>query len=119
VVDGELLSRIADKFFSITGAAWVAAMAFIAHLFRVRNERLRDIASEKAGDWERLRDERDVAREERDLVRDRWAECEAEKIEWMGRAVTAEATLLGLGMGRNEAATIVAVERLTKGDGNG
>lgn len=127
MVDGELFSRIADKFFSITGAAWVAAMAFIAHLFRVRNERLRDIAAEKAGDWERVRDERDtaysqrdVAYEERDLVRDRWAECEAEKLEALARAVTAEATLLGLGMGRNEAATQQAAERLSKpSDGNG
>lgn len=86
--------------------AWPAIMARL-------NERHRDLASEKAGDWDRIRSERDVASEERDLVRDRLAECEAEKLKWMARAVTAEAAAMGLGIGLNEASAILAVERLT------
>lgn len=116
-MDNELFSKI----FSAATAAWAAVCMAAVALFKVwpavmqrLNERQRDLAAEKANDWERIRNERDLACEERDMVRDRWAECEANRLEWMARAITAEATLLGLGMGRNEATTILAAERITK-----
>lgn len=90
-----------DKIFSVATAAWAALCLNAVALFKVwpaimqrLNERHRDIAAERASDWERIRSERDVAREERDLVRDRWAECERISNERLGRAVIAEATLI-------------------------
>lgn len=90
-----------SKIFSAAAGVWaLVAMASVA-LFRAwplimarLNERRRDNAAEKAGDWDRIRSERDVAREECDLVRDRWAECERISNERLGRAVIAEATLI-------------------------
>lgn len=115
-MDEGLLARI----FSIHAAAWAAACAFFVHLYRSRNERLRDISSEKAGDWDRIRSERDVAREERDLVRDRWAECEEQRIEWMGRAIRAEATLQGWSEARQKLAIEDAAKRIVQDrNGNG
>jgi hypothetical protein len=113
------------KIFSAAAGVWaLVAMAAVAlfkswpHIMGRFNERYRDVAAEKAGDWERIRHERDVAREERDLVRDRWAQCEADKNMWMARAVKAEATLDGLGEARQEAQRIVSAER-EKQRGNG
>jgi hypothetical protein len=105
------------RFLQIFGpalAAWSAFLAFVVHLKKLRN-------AEKAAEHSRVMDELDrvyealkVAREECDMARDNRAECEARGLEWQSRAVTAEATLLGLGIGRQGAATIVAVERLSK-----
>lgn len=118
MVDGDLLGKV----FTLPAAAWTATLAFIAYLIRNRNERLRDINVEKAGDWDRIRSERDVAREERDMVRDRWAQCEAERIEWMGRAVRAEATIQGYGEARQRMALEEAAKRIVSdkvGNGGG
>ena len=119
VFDGELLGRI----FTVPAAAWAATLAFIAHLVRSSNERKRDINVEKAGDWERIRSERDVAREERDLVRDKLAASEADKVMWMGRAVQAEAIIQGMGEARQrialeEAAKRIVSDKQINGDGN-
>lgn len=114
------------RFLQIFGpalAAWSAFLAFVVHLKKVRNAEKAAEHGRLLAEIDRLISERDVVSEERDMVRDKWAECEAEKIELMGRAVTAEATLLGIGMGRNEAATIIAAERIAQNakpsDGNG
>lgn len=114
-MDNDLFAKI----FSAATAAWAAVCMAAVALFKAwpaimsrLNERHRDIAAERAGDWDRIRSERDLACEERDLVRDRWAACEAEILEWKARAITAEAYQLGVGMGRNEATTILAAERL-------
>lgn len=92
--------------------AWTALTALVANWWKHRNERRRDLNIEKAGDWDRLRSERDVAGEERDLVRDRWAQCESEKNEWMGRAIKAEATLQGWSEARQRLALEDAAERI-------
>jgi len=76
------------------------------------NERHRDVAAEKAGDWERIRAERDAARKDRDLMRERWALCEVEKNDWMRRAITAEATLQGFGEWKQMLAVREAARRL-------
>jgi hypothetical protein len=73
---------------------------------------LRDTAAEKAGDWDRIRSERDVAREERDLVRDRWAECQAELNAERAAHMKLKAYHDGIGQARQDAARIVAAERL-------
>jgi urease accessory protein UreF len=122
-----------NKIFSAAAGVWaLVAMAAVAlfrawpHIMGRWNERFRDRLTEEAGDWDRIRSERDVAREERDMVRDRWAECEAARIEWMGRAVKAEAIVQGyndgIGIARNEAQRIVSAEREAdakkRGNGN-
>lgn len=122
-MDNELFGKI----FSAATAAWAAVCMAAVALFKAwpaimarLNERHRDIAAEKAADWDRIRSERDVAREECDMVRDRLAEAEARCVEWMRRAITAEAAAMGMGIGLNEATAILAVERLSdRKDGNG
>lgn len=99
------------KIFSAAAGVWaLVAMAAVA-LFRAWplilervNERRRDAATEKSGDWDRIR-------AERDRYHDLLIESEADKIRWMERAITAEATLQGRGDARQEAARIVAIER--------
>lgn len=115
-----------SKIFSAASGVWAMACMLAVALFKAwpnimarLNERQRDNAAEKAGDWERLRAERDNARSERDAVRadrDRihalWIECEEEKLAWQSKAVSAEATLLGLGNARQREAERVAAERI-------
>lgn len=119
MVENDLLGRI----FTLPAAAWTATLAFIAYLIRNRNERLRDISAEKAGDWKRLRDERDYWHAKALECQKEASDNFAEKIEYMHRAIAAEAHLEGRGRARQEAATIVAIERLTdrnkQGNGGG
>lgn len=104
-------------------AAWAATCMAAVQYFKARNERKRDIHAERSGDWDRIRSERDVAREERDMVRDRWAECERELIEERAAHMKLKAYHEGLGEARQDAARIVAAERLIdaakKANGNG
>lgn len=116
MVDDDTLGKI----FSWATAAWLAVAMLAVRLFHTWpnvmariNERRRDSATEKAGDWRRLRDEIARLDERCDGLQREVDECREREGEWMRRAMTAEAALLGIGMGRNEAATIVAVERLT------
>src|SRR5688572_20891768 len=91
---------------SVEGAAWTATIIIGLLVARIWSaspamfaqwiEYRRAKAAEKSADWDRIRAERDVAREERDLVRDRWAECERVSNERLGRAVIAEARLVAL-----------------------
>ena len=87
------------------------------------NERKRDAAAEEAGDWERIRADRDFWHDRALEYQRELAEERAAKIEYMARAVTAEAHLEGRGRARQEAATIVAIERLVdrgkQGNGDG
>lgn len=101
------------KIFSAAAGVWTIACMVAVALFRAWphilgrfNERKRDSAEEKAGDWDRLRDENK-------RLHTMLAECERERIEFMRRAVIAESALEGRGRARQEAATIVAIERLT------
>ena len=113
-----------DKLFSVASAIWALVCVNSLALYKGwpaimarLNERRRDVAAEKAGDWDRIRSERDVAREERDLVRDRLADCERDRLEWMARAVKAEATLQGWGEGRQRLAIEEAAKRIVSGNG--
>lgn len=82
------------------------------HIMARLNERQRDIASEKAGDWERIRAERDNAFAERDRIHALWIKCEEENVALLSRAITAEATLLGLGNARQREAERIATDRI-------
>lgn len=103
------------SFLSVQMAAWAIFLLNVVAWFKVRNERLRDVATEKGEDWERVRDERDRYHEL--LVK-----CQADRTEWMGRAVKAEATLQGWGEARQRMAVEDATKRAGKrgkGEGNG
>jgi hypothetical protein len=108
--DTGLLGRI-WSFLSVQLAAWAIFCLNVVAWLKVRNERLRDISTEKANDWDRVRAERDRYHEL--LVK-----CQRERNEYMARAVKAEATLDGLGEARQEAQRIVSAER-EKQRGNG
>lgn len=82
--------------FGLPAAAWAAVCAFIVHLVKLRNERLRDVHVEKESDWSRIRAERDGYRDEARCLRTKLADSEREKVELLGRAVIAEAENIGL-----------------------
>lgn len=113
------------KFFSWQLAAWAAFLVNLVAVWRVLplvmqrlNERRRDVAAERDRDVELIRNERDLAREEREMTLDKRAE-ERERWAIEKAALTEEiATLkgfqLGIGMGRNEATSILAAERIAQ-----
>lgn len=112
--EGGLLNRL-WSFMSVQLAAWAIFLLNVVAWFKVRNERLRDVASEKGEDWVRVRDERD--RYHTLLVK-----CQNDCNEWMGRAVKAEATLQGWGEVRQQLAIEDATLRIGhhgNGEGNG
>jgi hypothetical protein len=125
MVDGDLFNRLVDKFFSITGAVWATALAFIAHFFRIRNERLRDREAEKNDGWSHLNDlvaslskeigrlsdrlkaveeENEECRKNLLAVRDELAQERADRMKF-------ERLLQGEGDMRNQAQRIVSTER--------
>ena len=102
-------------------------MAFVA-MFKIWplimariNERRRDTASEKASDWERLRDEVGRLSGRVEALERKVDDCERERDAERTRANAAEAELIrfrayheGTGQGRQTAQMIVSTER-TKG----
>jgi hypothetical protein len=110
---GKILSA-----FGLPVAAWTGVLVLAVHLYKVRNERLRDLETEKGGHSGRLLAE--IARLDKrcdDLQTD-VDECRTREGEWMKRAISAEAALLGKGHAQQEAQMIVSKER-TKDSGNG
>lgn len=108
MVNDDLLGRI----FSVASAAWTFVLINAVALFKAWpnimarvNERRRDQAAEEMSDWTRLR-------EERDGLQRRLTECEKERVKWMARAITAEATLQGYGELRQIRAISEAAKRL-------
>lgn len=108
MVENELLGKV----FSVTSAAWTFVLINAVALFKAWpnimgriNERRRDQAAELLADWTRIR-------EERDSLQRRLSECEKERVKWMGRAITAEATLQGYGELRQLRAISEAAKRV-------
>lgn len=101
-----------DRIFSVASGVWAVVCLAAVALFRAWplileriNERRRDDHTAKAGDWERIRAERN---ELRCLLR----ECERERSDLLRRAVQAEATLQGYGEALQQAQNVVSAERL-------
>lgn len=112
MVDDGVLSKI----FSAAAGTWAIFLAVVVAIFKAWpaimgrfNERRRDAAAEEAGDWERLRSERDQAWTERDRIHALWIKCEEEKMTLLSRAITAEATLLGMGVARQQVTILKGV----------
>jgi hypothetical protein len=113
------------QFFSVQLAAWVATMGLLAHYWRTRNERLRDAANEKVSDWTRLRDEitrlseaEKTCREDFDKLHRHCLDLDLRHAEEI-TALKAELAELrgyfaGQGKASQEAAGIVALERLNR-----
>jgi uncharacterized protein YlxW (UPF0749 family) len=118
------------NFFSWQLAAWATFCLNVVAIFKIRNERLRDTANEKSGDWSRLRDEIKRLDERCDHLLTRCDHlqsevdaCREREGEWMSRAISAEAALLGEGEARQTAQRIVSADRqesaTRKDKGNG
>lgn len=114
MVDGELLGKI----LSWPVAAWATFCLVAVHYLRARNERLRDMESEKDGDWKRLHAEI-VRLDERvdhllarcDHLQKEVDECREREGEWMRRAIAAEAYQLGEGEAHQQAQRFLSAER--------
>jgi hypothetical protein len=109
-----------NKIFSAATGVWTLVLMCAVALFKAWpnvmerfNERRRDAAAEEAGDWERVRSERDRLRDRLHICEERIDLLEQEKGEWMRRAITAEATLQGYGEARQRQAIEAAAKRLT------
>lgn len=129
-MDSEILSKI----FSASAGVWAIFLAVTAAIFKAwphimgrSNERKRDIEAAEKADWDRRTEEierlharlanREKVLSDRDDENDRQrqenSELRQDRDEWKGRAVTAEATLLGLGNARQREAERLAKERET------
>lgn len=110
--------NVLGKIFSAATAAWAAVCMLAVGLFKTWplimervNERRRDSVAERAGDWTRLR-------EENERLHRQLADCEKMRVEWMRRAITAEATLQGYGDVDQRVAMRLAAERLAMEEEN-
>lgn len=102
--------------FGLKLAAWVSILMVAVHLHRARNERLRDLQTEKGGDWDRLRGEIDRLDERCDHLQTEVDECREREGHWMSRAIAAEAYKAGRGQAAQDVTIYEATKRL---DGNG
>lgn len=107
------------KIFNWSAAAWAAALANAVALWKAwpsimerLNERHRDRATEKSGDWSRLRAEITRLDDRCDHLQIEVDECREREGAWMHRAIAAEATHLGEGRANQEAQRIVSAERI-------
>lgn len=112
--------------FTLARGIWTLVVLVVVALIRTWplilariNERERDSVAEKAGDWDRLREEVTRLADRVEALERKVKDCEAERDDALRRAVTAETELIkleayhvGRGKARQEAATIVAIERL-------
>lgn len=125
--DNDLLGKI----FSAAAGVWAIFLALVVAIFKAwpaimarQNERKRDSATEKAGDWERLRAEIErlhvaIANRERLLAErdDENAALQRQNIELLGRAVTAEAALMGMGVARQQVTILKGIAEKPEGNG--
>lgn len=124
-MDDALITRI----FNATTGVWTLVAVVISStliawvrsrpgLLEQDNERRRDVATEKANDFERLRKEVQRLSERVEALENKVEECERERDEYRARAVTAESELirvnafhLGVGEGKNTVQTLLSAER--------
>lgn len=109
---------ILDKLLSVPAALWAFVCINAVALFKTYpfimaklNERHRDKAKEKDGDWSRLRAEIVRLDERCDHLQHEVDDCRAREADWMSRAIKAESALLGKGEVKQEAQRIVSADR--------
>lgn len=116
-MDDTALSNI---FNAATGVWALVAMVFVA-LFRVwplimdkLNEQRRDGAAEKAADWTRLRDEVNRLSEAEKQCRRDYAELHRQHMDVIERLTSLEGYMAGQGKASQEAAGVIALERVER-----
>lgn len=96
-------------------AGTLGALALAAKFYLDRRKLIQSAASDEAtkevADWSRLRAEIDRLDERCDHLQREVDECRRREGEWMGRAIAAEAALMGKGNADQEAQRIVSAER--------
>jgi hypothetical protein len=134
MVDLNALSAI----LSARNGVWTLVVLFFIGLWRGYSglpavmaqwiARRQAIAAEKDAEWKRLRDEVERYSQQRDEADQRFtqfrdeqllenAECRRQLHEALGRLAQVEGFMMGQGKARQDAAAIVAVERLTDRNG--
>ena len=117
--------KLLEKIFTATTGVWTLVVLALIAWLRSRpslveklNERRRDAASERAGDFDRLRSEVTRLSERLETLEKKVKECEDDREEWRKRALVAEAELIkqeayfqGSGNARQDAQLIVSAER--------
>ena len=114
-----------DKLYSTATFAAAILAANLVALFKVWplikeriNERHRDAATEKAGDWSRLRAEINRLDERCDHLQSEVDSCREREGEWMHRALEAEAIVQGFGEVRQLQALTEAMKRIKPPEGD-
>lgn len=99
----------------VQSAGTLGALALAAKFYLDRRKLIQSAASDEAtkevADWSRLRAEIDRLDERCDHLQREVDECRRREGEWMGRAIAAEAALMGKGNADQEAQRIVSAER--------
>lgn len=109
---------VLGKLFSAASGVWALVCMAALTLFKAWplilgriNERQRDRAKEKDGDWSRLRTEITRLDQRCDHLQKEVDDCRGREGEWMSRAIAAEAVLLGEGNALQAAQRIVSADR--------
>lgn len=109
---------VLGKLFSAASGVWALVCMAALALFKAwplilgrLNERQRDKAKEKDGDWSRLRTEIKRLDDRCDHLQHEVDECREREGVWMSRAIAAEAALLGEGNALQAAQRIVSADR--------
>jgi hypothetical protein len=120
VVDVHAVNQI----LSIRNGVWTGVALIAVGLFRLWPiipaimaqwiARRQTIAAEKAADWDRLRDEVERYSERLSGVETREQECQRQLTDAMRRIAELEGYMMGQGKARQDAAAIVASERLAE-----
>lgn len=124
MVDGQALQQI----FSLESAAWSAVGLLFLFVIRLWNGSpamfaqwiayRRARAEEKAADWLRLREEIGRLAEAEERCRKDFRALHAEHMRVLERIASLEGYMAGQGQARNEAAGVVAMERLAQRKGD-
>lgn len=114
-------NRALVELFSLEAGVWSIAGIMFVSVWRMWNslphvmgryiEWKKAKAEEKGADWKRLRGEVNELWDECRSLREGLHACEAREVDWMHRAIAAEAKLLGRGEAMQDAQRIVSIER--------
>jgi hypothetical protein len=115
-VGSDWFSRFFDTF-GLKLAAWAGLLMVGVHWFRAKNERRRDDADERGGDFSRLRAEIKRLDERCDHLQREVDECREREGGWMQRAIAAEAYQAGRGQAAQDVTIFEASKRLPPPDG--
>lgn len=116
------------QIFSIGSAAWTATAIFAVFVIRLWNggpamfgqwiEYRKSIHAEKSSDWTRLREEIDRLSKSEKQCREDFAALHSQHMDLSRRIAELEGYQIGQGRASQEAAGVIALERLKKDGGS-